>query len=1478
MLIYLDGEIWHQQGGKTKPFGAIAKFSIAARPLGQTWKWNGSLAEFRIWSKVRSQTEIKENQYKSLQGDESGLLGYWPLRDGSVLDYSQHQRHGILAGAAQQVDFEKIPLSSATQTAPTSQNTALKFNGTNDYIEVPYTAALNPSEFTVSLWVRVTGGQSSYRSPLTSRDDSPTRGYIFYASPSNVWEIWTGANDTWYSVTGPAIALNTWTHIAATFKNGILTLYTDGQLQEQKNASYEPNTAHPLRIGAGVTENVTPNYLFPGEIAEVQIWNKALTEAEIQAKMNRTRTGTEVNLVGYWPLRDISAKDYSPHSSDGTLHGSPQKVKLAHIPSPATNTGKTTTITNAKNTALELDGTTHYIEFSKGLPSIDKAITIEFWSKGSSQLSKYTSIFEAYNAQDTRVLNIHLPHNQIIYWDAGNDNGYDRIYKTATSAEYQGSWVHWAFVKDSVAGKMLIYRNGEIWHEESGKNKALPNVAKFVIGAYVNTNHKWSGALGEFRIWNIARSQTEIKAKMNVALTGSESNLVGYWPLRDGTAKDYSSHKNDGTIQGSVQTVSFDKVKAETLKASPYPFGKLAEVRIWGTALSDEEIEVNSKTLLTGNEPGLLAYYPLNDNNDSEAEDQSKNNEPAKLFGTSSWGCAAPIGHLGNAVMAFDGKESYISADAGLLNDLKAFTLEGWIKIDQFESNQTYISLFGADEAIEFGINNQKLDIWTRMGGAITANQNDLTMQKWHHVAVVGNGQQLSLYLDGVNIANGGNSTTSYGESKKVFQIGAGLAANRRQDKRTENPFIGLMAEIRVWQVARSTEQIQTTMHRYLTGTEEDLVAYWPLNTVTENNTTPDVLDQYPGTVHGDTTQTTQEYSLPIVGDALITAEYDTITLDPVTQKKSAMMRRAFVSPGLNGARLLAEKRIETLMLQWVGNTQFAPTLLGYIEGAPPIPSENLTVQPDYNGATAVELSVSEDVEFRWNRSEEEGLGASFDLFAGAEDEVNVMVGPPGAQVEKKLFDFRAGFKGNVDFSEQSTNESNVTASASNNMSDRLELRGSLEQTAKFPHLGKRFVPKNVGYALVISSLADVFVTKLKRSGRMVSYETRPVEGIPPDVNTITFLINPAYTMNGSLDGMTGSSATSQRFFRHVPEMRAQYGSLYPASYFRLKEAYALKQAIEREDKMREAYFMQFDSRALNDTEFNSNVGGEAEFDTSNVEGQKKELQEQQSDAAKEKKAEIDARITDQEKRVRASSSFAAWQRRMESILIKAGKRNIVNTYVWDGDGGVRTEAQSFANTVEHSIGGSFTLDAGLGFEGSINAGGFTGELTALATINLTQTLNKTDSRSQGIQLNIDLSGVEHIGITDYKDYPIQPGEKVDRYRFMSFYLEGKTDHFYDFFDYVVDPEWLRSNDEEARALRQTMAGKANKTWRVLHRVTYVERPVLMGFGRDLRKTAEEEDRATQEILDYFTQLETRHKELKDMLTEILRNQRNANP
>ena len=786
----------------------------------------------------------------------------------------------------------------------------------------------------------------------------------------------------------------------------------------------------------------------------------------------------------------------------------------------------------------------------------------------------------------------------------------------------------------------------------------------------------------------------------------------------------------------------------------------------------------------------------------------------------------------------------------------------------------------------------------------------ELLTEGWHHLTAVGRGDTTLFYVDGKKVGDvkakalkdaedNLNKTPNDAAAKKKVEDLKKASLKSNSDvyaignyQGGGQPF-GKVAEVRVWGVALSDDEIAVNSTILLTGNEPGLLAYYPMSEATGVEVRDHSGNGYNATVSGANwwgcTAPIGKIDNPSAVDALVSAEYSTVTVESSTKTKVAIMRRFFAYPATNGVTLLPDKRIETLELKWIGNAQFAPTLLGYIEGPPPVPSENLTLSDDYNGATSVELTMSEDVEFSWNRSQDSGLGANAEIFAGSDAEADA-----GFGFTTKVAKVRAGFKGDIDFSYQFQNESSITSSSSLSMTDKLELRGTPEESVKFPHLGTRFIPKNIGYALVVSAIADVFVTRLARSGKMVGYQVQPVDGIPPDVNTITFLMNPAYTMNGSLDGMTGSSATSDRFFKHVPEMRSQYGSLYPASYYRLQEAYDLKRQIEAEDKRRESYFSNFDVRLVDETSLNRNIdsgpapttiGVQREEDkpsTEMTEEEKKKAEEEKlknakadaaatvsekSAATKAKQAEIQSKIGDQEKRVQATNSFAGWQKRMEDLQIRAGKRNIVNTYVWDADGGLRTEAQSFANTVEHTIGGSFSMNAGLGFEGKFGGGGFGVELTAQATVNLTQTMSKTEARSKGFELNVDLSGLEYKGITDYNDRPIMPGEKVDRYRFMSFYLEGSTNHFQDFFNYVVDPEWLRSNDEEAVALRQAQAGKPNKAWRVLHRVTYVERPALMGFGRDVRKLkAAATTSENQQLLDKIAKLEEDNRKLEAKL------------
>lgn len=205
-------------------------------------------------------------------------------------------------------------------------------------------------------------------------------------------------------------------------------------------------------------------------------------------------------------------------------------------------------------------------------------------------------------------------------------------------------------------------------------------------------------------------------------------------------------------------------------------------------------------------------------------------------------------------------------------------------------------------------------------------------------------------------------------------------------------------------------------------------------------------------------------------------------------------MRRGFLSTSPGRIDLISGKRVESLELVWIGNGQFEPTLLGYIEGPPPVPSENLTIEENYNGAASVELSLSEDMEYTWQRSDDLGFGVKLDAFLGVDTEVEAVTTALGVGTAEKLLEIRGGYAGNLETGYQFQNESTITAGSGRKMADRLELCGTRETEAKFPQLGKRFIPKNVGYALVVSSPADVFVSRLARTRKMISYLVLPIE------------------------------------------------------------------------------------------------------------------------------------------------------------------------------------------------------------------------------------------------------------------------------------------------------------------------------------------------------------------------------------------------
>lgn len=206
---------------------------------------------------------------------------------------------------------------------------------------------------------------------------------------------------------------------------------------------------------------------------------------------------------------------------------------------------------------LRFNGLDDYLELSKGLSDIDNGITIAFWAKGENNLTTGTTLLEAFNQENNRVLHMTLPWGDpvspSIFWDAGNEEGFDRIEKKVKLKDYN-TWTHWTLVKNAITGRMLIYRNGIIWHRGNGHNRTLKGIEKITLGAAVNLTHYWQGYLTELSIWNQACSQEEIQKIMYQPLLGDEMGLVTYLPL-NGDSQDKTAYVNHGILTGTSWTL-----------------------------------------------------------------------------------------------------------------------------------------------------------------------------------------------------------------------------------------------------------------------------------------------------------------------------------------------------------------------------------------------------------------------------------------------------------------------------------------------------------------------------------------------------------------------------------------------------------------------------------------------------------------------------------------------------------------------------------------------------------------------------------------------------------------------------------------------------------------------------------------------------------------------------------------------------------
>jgi Concanavalin A-like lectin/glucanases superfamily/Secretion system C-terminal sorting domain/The GLUG motif len=153
------------------------------------------------------------------------------------------------------------------------------------------------------------------------------------------------------------------------------------------------------------------------------------------------------------------------------------------------------------------------------------------------------------------------------------------------------------------------------------------------------------------------------------------------------------------------------------------------------------------------------------------------------------------------------------------------YTMEAWIRPNSMGTcGIVGWGYYGSDNAVNaFRLtDNGLINYWWNNDLSVTTG--DLT-GTWHHVAATFDGTTRNIYLDGV-LAGQDNPGSSFNTSDNSnFAIGT---TNNYSEF-----FDGDMDEVRIWNVARTQEELQTSMHTTLAGTETGLVAYWKFDETT---------------------------------------------------------------------------------------------------------------------------------------------------------------------------------------------------------------------------------------------------------------------------------------------------------------------------------------------------------------------------------------------------------------------------------------------------------------------------------------------------------------------------------------------------------------------------------------------------------------------------------------------------------------------
>ncbi|MBF0360726.1 MAG: carbohydrate-binding protein, partial [Oligoflexia bacterium] len=319
-----------------------------------------------------------------------------------------------------------------------------------------------------------------------------------------------------------------------------------------------------------------------------------------------------------------------------------------------------------------------------------------------------------------------------------------------------------------------------------------------------------------------------------VALTRPPDKSVSFYDISNPVSPTLSKTVS---IPNAAANTAYGEALYQTLPflfVANYPG---SEIQVVDFSTMASAYVLDHKISTTGN-PHALAYkdgYLYSGNYSNRAQ-------IFKIYGPES-------AKIGNRNLVFDGVNDYVNiphhSDFNIGNN-SPLTLEAWVKAYSFPRDFNNIidkSSSDSDGNYRFCVSSARKVVYWGYGTGVATGNTALNPFQWYHLAFVSNADGSStIYVNGEVDATSA-LTTSRTTNTAPVTIGWDRCRASNPTCPAERFWDGEIDEVRIWNVARSANQIKTNMNRRLSGSESGLVSYYRFDEPGGSTVTQTILD-----------------------------------------------------------------------------------------------------------------------------------------------------------------------------------------------------------------------------------------------------------------------------------------------------------------------------------------------------------------------------------------------------------------------------------------------------------------------------------------------------------------------------------------------------------------------------------------------------------------------------------------------------------